>query len=277
VETLQSKIEAIDAQGLHDASVLGETPHPRAFNHIERIHDGDATVLDEEEREAELVSSEEMRLQLQKALEEGAEEIVKRLPDGIHSIRELPKARGIFFCFERDGGAAEDRRAIWLYWDGQSQRFEDNIYRMIQLVSCKPDEPRGDSTQSVYELIPEAIAHIVEGARRTAATEQALPKLPPEQTSVRVALQENAARAGVSRSQLLSLIRFLGAPTTRFAERQFKQYLARYQQSRDAKKLAEEIDDLRVKFEGEEQVQKTEPSHPITAEGLRLVCFEYIG
>lgn len=276
VETLQSKIEAIDAQGLHDASVLGETPHPRAFNHIERIHDGDTAVLDEEEREAELVSSEEMRLELQKALEDGAEEVVKRLPDGIHSIRELPKARGVFFCFDRDGMTVEDRRAIWLYWDAHSQRFEDNIYRMIQLVSCKPDEPRGHSVQSVYELIPKAIEHIVQGARRTAATEQAPPRLPAEQTSVRVALQENAARVGVPRSLLLRLIRFLGAPTTGFAERQFKQYLARYQQSRDAKKLAEEVDDLRVKFEGEEQVQKAERSQPITAEELRLVCFEYI-
>lgn len=276
VETLQNKIEAIDAQGLHDASVLGETPHPRAFNHIERIHDGDATVLDEEEREAELVSSEEMRLQLQKALEEGAEQIVRDLPDGIHSVRDLPKAKGVFFCFERDGDSTDDRRAIWLYWDERSRQFEDNIYRMIQLISCQPNEPRGHSTQSVYDLLPKAIEHIVESARRTAATEQALPKLPAEQMNVRVALQENAVRGGVARDVVLRVLQFLSSPTTSFAERQFKQFLARYQQTRDVKMLANAVDDLRIKFEGEEQAQKAEPSRPITAEELRLVCFEYI-
>lgn len=276
IETLQGKIDAIDAQGLHEASVLGETAHPRAFNHIERIHDGDASVLDEEEREAELVSSEELRLQLQRALEEGAQQIVERLPDGIHSIRNFPKARGVFFCFERDGEHAEERRAIWLYWDERAQRFEDNVHRMIQLIACPPDEARGQSTQSVFDLLPKAIQHVVQASQRTTASVQARPKLPPDQVAVSVALQQNAAQAGVRRDLLLRLLKFLSNPMTRFAERQFHQFIGRYQGSRDVKRLADDVDDLRVKFEGADAEEKLERAAPITAEDLRLVCFEYI-
>ena len=100
VATLQSKIEAIDDQGLHDASVLGETPHPRAFNEVKRIEAEDASILDEEERSLELASSEGLRLQLQQAMQQGYDQQMEELPDGIHSVRTVRGDRGIFFCFE---------------------------------------------------------------------------------------------------------------------------------------------------------------------------------
>ncbi|MBU0609075.1 MAG: hypothetical protein KKI08_14410, partial [Armatimonadetes bacterium] len=230
----------------------------------------------EEEREAELVSSEELRLQLQRALEEGAQQVVEGLPDGIHSIRDVPKARGVFFCFECDREHAEERRAIWLYWDAQAQRFEDNVHRMVQLIACGPEEPRGHSTQGVYELLPKAITHIVQAAERTAAGERARPKLPPDQIAVTVALQQSALQGGVRRDLLLRLIRFLSNPMTRFAERRFHQFIARYQAQKDIKGLADAVDDLRVKFEGADAEREADAHPPIAAEDLRLVCFEYV-
>ena len=58
VESLNRKIIDIDRTGFLDASVLGETVHPRNFNTLRRIMDEDGTVIDEQEQFAELASNE---------------------------------------------------------------------------------------------------------------------------------------------------------------------------------------------------------------------------
>lgn len=137
-------------------------------------------------------------------------------------------------------------------------------------------EPRGHSEQSVYELLPRAVAHIVQASARTAAGEQARPKLPPDQIAVSVALQQAALQAGVPREVVIRLLKFLSNPMTRFAERQFRQFLGRYQTDKDLRGLADAVDDLRGKFEGADAAQEAETRPPLRAEDLRLVCFEYL-
>src|SRR2546423_5100029 len=58
VESLSRKILDIDRTGFLDASVLGETVHPRNLNTPRRIRDEDGAVVAEEEEFAELASSE---------------------------------------------------------------------------------------------------------------------------------------------------------------------------------------------------------------------------
>ena len=50
VESLNRKITDIDRTGFLDASVLGETVHPRNFNTLRRIMDEDGTVIEEQEQ-----------------------------------------------------------------------------------------------------------------------------------------------------------------------------------------------------------------------------------
>ena len=54
-----------------DASVLGEVVHPRTFNTLRRVRDGDVTVLDEEEARAELAGPELLLKQLKEMLNPG--------------------------------------------------------------------------------------------------------------------------------------------------------------------------------------------------------------
>ena len=56
VESLSDKIAAIDATGFLDASILGESVHPRNFNTLRRIRDEDGSVIEEEEQFTELAS-----------------------------------------------------------------------------------------------------------------------------------------------------------------------------------------------------------------------------
>jgi superfamily II DNA or RNA helicase len=57
VESLSLKIADIDQAGFLDASVLGETVHPRNFNTLRRISEEDGSVIEEEEQFTELASS----------------------------------------------------------------------------------------------------------------------------------------------------------------------------------------------------------------------------
>src|ERR1700675_5028469 len=71
VESLSAKIAAIDATGFLDASILGETVHPRNFNTLRRIRDEDGSVIEEEERFTELASNEFLLKQLRELLDGG--------------------------------------------------------------------------------------------------------------------------------------------------------------------------------------------------------------
>ncbi len=64
VQSLSSKIADIDRAGFLDASVLGETVHPRNFNTLRRISEEDGSVIEEEEQFTELASSEFLMQQL---------------------------------------------------------------------------------------------------------------------------------------------------------------------------------------------------------------------
>src|SRR5262249_39704951 len=96
VESLSEKIAAIDATGFLDASILGETVHPRNFNTLKRIRDEDGSVIDEEEQFTELATGEFLIQQLRNLLDSGGKEMLESLPDGIHSGLVKSGARGAF-------------------------------------------------------------------------------------------------------------------------------------------------------------------------------------
>ena len=85
VESLSEKIAAIDATGFLDASILGETVHPRNFNTLKRIRDEDGSVIEEEEQFTELATGEFLMQRLRNLLDGGGKEMLQSLPDGIHS------------------------------------------------------------------------------------------------------------------------------------------------------------------------------------------------
>ena len=89
VESLSDKIAAIDATGFLDASILGESVHPRNFNTLRRIRDEDGSVIEEEEQFTELASNEFLLKQLRELLDSGGREALdaaaRRHPFGTHA------------------------------------------------------------------------------------------------------------------------------------------------------------------------------------------------
>jgi len=276
VQRLQAKIEAIDTQGLHDVSVLGEVPHPRAFNTIRRIEDGDASVMDEEERSAELASSEGLRAQLRRAMERGHRDRVDRLPDGIHSCRAIGGERGIFLYFQAHPDDAERRRHFWVYWDHAAQRFEDNRFRIAQLIACEEDEPRAEEIDSVYDVLPKAMEHVLKSVQRTAAMEAARPRVDPEQGRARTMIQEAVREAAVDRQRAIEAIRFLDQPMMPFAVKQIRQACDAHAAGGPAKELLEAVSELRRKFSAEATGRGTAAAEALTPDDLHVVCFEYV-
>ena len=128
VESLNRKITDIDRTGFLDASVLGETVHPRNFNTLRRIMDEDGAVIEEQEQFAELASNEFLLLQLRNLLDTGARKMLEELPDGIHSGLARDREKGVFFYFSAPGPGDEGRRHFWRYYDVNRDRVLDNRF-----------------------------------------------------------------------------------------------------------------------------------------------------
>jgi superfamily II DNA or RNA helicase len=125
VQSLSLKIADIDRAGFLDASVLGETVHPRNFNTLRRISEEDGSVIEEEEQFTELASSEFLLQQLKALMDAGGKEMLDSLPDGIHSGLAKTGAKGVFFYFQapaKEGGKLH----FWKYFDLRDQAIIDN-------------------------------------------------------------------------------------------------------------------------------------------------------
>ncbi len=213
VERLNRKLEQIDQAGLLDASVLGETVHPRNFNTLQRIADEDDTVLTELEAQADLVSNEFLLLALQEALEQG-EIDVANLPDGIHSGRAYEGYRGLFFYFTAPGDQGDEAlHHYWRYYDLNSDRILDNRYEIATLIRCGQDEPRVIGQADVFTIQGRVVDHILRSVQHRQAVAAAPKILDPLQQTVATVLQQqrnNPAVAWREVKQALKALRTCG-------------------------------------------------------------------
>ena len=153
VESLSRKIADIDATGFLDASVLGETVHPRNFNTLRRIEEQDNQVVEEQEQFIELASSEFLLQQLRNLLAAGAREKIESLPDGIHSGLICSNNRGLFFYFTAPDPADTDEvQHYWRYYDLQTRQIQDNRFMIAGLISCAQDTPRIIGEADVFSI-----------------------------------------------------------------------------------------------------------------------------
>ena len=127
VESLSRKITDIDRTGFLDASVLGETVHPRNFNTLRRIMDEDGAVIEEQEQFAELASNEFLLQQLRGLLDTGAREMLEELPDGIHSGLARDGEKGMFFYFTAPGAKDEGAALLALLRHQQRPRIRQQV------------------------------------------------------------------------------------------------------------------------------------------------------
>src|SRR5690606_7224970 len=104
MESLTSRIEGIDKAGFHDASILGEIPHPTVCSTLSAILDEDCQVMEEEEEASDLASKGALVAELKEFLATHARSEVENLPNGIHSKLDRTKQKGVVFWYTEGDG-----------------------------------------------------------------------------------------------------------------------------------------------------------------------------
>jgi Helicase conserved C-terminal domain len=279
VQSLSLKIADIDRAGFLDASVLGETVHPRNFNTLRRISEEDGSVIEEEEQFTELASSEFLMQQLKTLMDAGGKEMLDSLPDGIHSGLAKAGVKGVFFYFQapaKEGGKLH----FWKYFDLRDQAIIDNRYIIANLIACQKDTPRvvdPDIFRTVFDLQERVIADILESEEERRALEVAPRSVDPIQQTVATALQSYLNHPEVNRREAIEVIRFLNQPMLAVQVRRLRQIHREFQSNSDVKFLLTALEEMRKAVGGEQLIREpTGKSRQLGREDLRLICFDML-
>ena len=275
MESLSRKITDIDRTGFLDASVLGETVHPRNFNTLRRIMDEDGAVIEEQEQFAELASNEFLLQQLRGLLDTGAREMLEELPDGIHSGLARDGEKGMFFYFTAPAPRGEGRRHFWRYYDMRSDRVLDNRFLIANLITCSPDTPRVVGDCDVFAIQDRVINDILGSVREQQAVEAAPRILDPLQQTVITLLRGYLNSPSVKRDEVREAMQRLRAPMTHTAVRDLRQAYEQFQRDQNIEPV---ISHVRSMDAVEPELGPTTPDAqpPLSREDLHLVCFDYI-
>ena len=274
VESLSRKIDDIDRAGFLDASVLGETVHPRNFNTLRRIMDEDGSVVEEQEQFAELASNEFLLQQLRNALESGAQEMLEGLPDGIHSGLVREGERGVFFYFTAPAARGGDRRHFWRYYDLKRNEIQDNRLLITNLIACSQDTPRIVGDCDLFAMQEKVIKDILQSVQEQQAVAAAPRILDPIQQNVITLFRNYLNSPTISREEVRSAMRILSRPMAHVAVRELREAYIAFSQHENIHQL---VDAVNTSATGEiEQERNTENSVPLRREDLHLVCFDYV-
>lgn len=174
VKRLAMRIAQIDQTVGLDASVLGEVISERSLEQLRKLHRNDQALLHDLERQAELVSTEEMKFPLMAYIQQIGASAVADIPMGIHSGKRF-RARnarpGWFVAF-----AARERH-FWRFYpddDGEPERQLRTIY---PIIACATAEERVSPGPIPYELLERATQDVlkaIQGERVRVRTTPAL-------------------------------------------------------------------------------------------------------
>jgi len=278
VESLEAKIQAIDQAGLMDASVLGETVHPRNFNTLRRIREEDGSVIEQEEQFTELASNESLMQQLHELLGSEGQEPLLELPDGIHSGLAREKCKGIFFYFQAPEPGGVGKLHFWRYYDLLDKRIVDNRYVIANLIACNRDTPRVVDDYDVFAIQDEVVENIL-GAFSEEQARKSVPKVrDPLQATVSAALQGYLNHPDVDRTRALAAIRFLREPMLPSQIKELKRSYGQFEKLHDVNILLATVRDMQERYghvvtAGEAQRSRTAT---LSREALRLICFDLV-
>ncbi len=275
VESLNAKIADIDRAGFLDASVLGETVHPRNFNTLRRIRDEDGSVIEEQEEFTELASNEFLVQMLMSLLAAEGRAKLEAIPDGIHSGLARARCRGLFFYFTALSPRGKGREHFWRYYDLGTNRILDNRYVIANLIRCQPDTPRIIGTADVFAIQDRVIEDVLRSSREQQASDAAPKILDPIQQTVATLLRNYLNKPEVDRKEARALIQFLGDPMPGAHLKAVKAAYQAFSRSQDVRALMEALEDLRR--------VSASPAHAdpptrreLRREDLHLVCFDYV-
>ena len=275
VESLNRKITDIDRTGFLDASVLGETVHPRNFNTLRRIMDEDGSVIEEQEQFAELASNEFLLQQLRSLLDTGARNMLEELPDGIHSGLARDGEKGMFFYFTAPGPRGQGRRHFWRYYDMHRDRVLDNRFLIANLIACSPDTPRVVGDCDVFAIQDRVIDDILGSVREQQAVEAAPRILDPLQQTVITLLRGYLNSPAVKRAEVRTAMQRLRSPMPHTAIRDLRRAYEQFQRDQNIEPMISHICSMdTVELDTVSFGSDTQSS--LAREDLHLVCFDYV-
>lgn len=274
VQSLSTKIQAIDRTGFLDASVLGEIVHPRNFNTLKRIREEDGAVVEEQERFIELASAEFLQQQLRTLLESGAKEMLDDLPDGIHSGLSRSADRGLFFYFTAPDPKTGDRQHFWRYYDAATRQIVDNRFVIANLLACSPDTPRVIGDLDVFAIQEKVIEHILGSVQAQAAAEAAPTIVDPIQQTLATLLQGQLNNPALKRVEVRRVRDALRQPATMIQIKKLKEAYAQYVAD---SKITDAMGKLKaILSENELPTESAVGSATLTRDDLHLICFEHV-
>ncbi len=277
VQRLSERIAQIDQTVGLDASVLGEAISPRSLEQLRQLRRNDQSVLHDLERQAELISTEEMKFPLINYIQQIGESVVSELPFGIHSGKRLVARNaqpGTFIAF-----CAGDRH-FWRFYPDDDSEPERNIRAIYAMIACAREEGRFDPGPVPYDLLERAIQEVLTAIRG----EQARNRVRPALTGIAQKLYNWLNRPAFWQERealdLDQLRRFNGVleqvslrPFER--DRALKALVKAYEEVGDFMQLVADLDS----FFTENGLYQESDVDIITAEAikeedLRLVCYE---
>ncbi len=174
VQRLSARIAQIDQTVGLDASVLGEVISQRSLDQLRQLHRNDQSLLRDLERQAELVSTEEMKFPLINYIQQIGERVVAEIPLGIHSGKHYVArdARpGTFIAFSAGG------RHFWRFYPDDESLPEKNIRTLYTMIACMREEPRLEPGPVPYELLERATQDVLAELRGEQARNRVRPAL----------------------------------------------------------------------------------------------------
>jgi len=277
VQRLATRIAQIDQTVGLDASVLGEVISQRSLEQLRQLHRNDQSLLRDLERQAELVSTEEMKFPLINYIQQIGERVVAEIPLGIHSGKHFvaKDARpGTFVAFSARG------RHFWRFYPDDESPPEKNIRILYAMIACMREEPRVEPGPVPYDLLERATQDVLAELRGEQARNRVRPALTGMAQKLynwlnRLTLwQENEA---LDPDQLRRFNGVLEQVSLRPFERDhsLRALVRAYQESGDFAQLVADLDSF---FTENGLYQESDvdivTAETIKEEDLRLVCYE---
>jgi superfamily II DNA or RNA helicase len=287
VQRLQDRIRDIDRTVGLDASILGEAISARSLAQLRRLQNEDQTVIDELEREIELVSTDEMKLPLVVYLQQMGLEKVQSIPRGIGSgiAPSSQRPQGIFFAFQ-----AGDQHFWRLYTaDGEVIKDKRRLYRYIFVPTPTAEKRVLPRDFEIFDLLDEATQDVIKEINKALRTQRVKPKLGTINKELSEGLRQAALFAmddtapeemvapEALREQVQSVVENI--PLDAFKhDKRLKEIRDAYVASQNQRQLVEALNEFFLESELYRDVPVVKTTlEKIHEEDLQLIAFEVFG
>jgi superfamily II DNA or RNA helicase len=283
VQRLQDRIRDIDRTVGLDASVLGEIISARSLEQLRRLREGDTNIIDELERDNELVSTDEMKFPLMLYLQQVGMDRIRSIPRGIGSgITKSPRPSGVFFAFQ-----AGDRH-FWRLYANDGEIITDKR-RLFRYLHTEVQEPRVMPTNfEVYDLLDRATNDVLKEINSALRAQ----RVPPKMGTINLELsswlsqatmfdnglaEEDQTRIQALREHIQHVIQNVSLEAFK-RDKVLKAIREDYRQTQSQQALIEALDEFFIENELYRDVPKSQTAlEQIHAEDLVLIAYEVFG